>query len=57
MERYYEKRDNRRGKERVCKYIGCDTKLSRYNDEPFCSVHTGRETSNIAHVLRSLGVV
>jgi hypothetical protein len=57
MERYYERRDNRRGKERVCKRKGCNTTLSRYNDELLCSIHasSGRET-NIGQVLSKLGI-
>lgn len=35
MQRYYEKRDNRRGKERHCET--CNKKLSRYNEESKCS--------------------
>ena len=39
MERYYERKANRQGKSRVCGYNACDTKLSRYNDDDYCSIH------------------
>jgi hypothetical protein len=39
MQRYYEKRDNRRGKERVCSHHDCVSKLSRYNEEDVCALH------------------
>jgi hypothetical protein len=29
------------GKARVCAAEGCETKLSRYNPDEFCSVHRG----------------
>lgn len=36
MEKYYERRDRQRGKERFC--IQCkDTRLSRYNESKICS--------------------
>jgi hypothetical protein len=36
-EKYYEKKERLRGKERICKTSGCKTKLSRYNEDPHCS--------------------
>lgn len=43
MEKYYEKRDQRAGKERWCKI--CEvTKLSRYNNQDTCS---GCQTKNV----------
>lgn len=39
MQRYYERKENRQGKARLCKFNGCETKLSRYNDSDHCSVH------------------
>lgn len=39
MENYYAKKANRQGAKRVCKENGCETKLSRYNDEEYCSIH------------------
>jgi len=35
LENYYEKKKNRQTK-RICKTDGCDTILSRYNDEKIC---------------------
>jgi hypothetical protein len=51
MEKYYERRDRKRGKERFC--VQCkDTKLSRYNESKVCSecVSRNREVANIALV-------
>ena len=39
MENYYKRKENRQGKKRVCHYRSCETKLSRYNDTEFCSIH------------------
>lgn len=36
MEKYYEKRDQRKGKPRFCK-AGCGARLSRYNDAQVCN--------------------
>lgn len=41
MERYYEQKSIREGKPRTCSRIGCKTKLSRYNYEDVCSIHSG----------------
>lgn len=57
MERYYEKRDNRRGKERVCKTKDCGKRLSRYNEEDVCSVHAKKispERQELRKLLRGL---
>lgn len=35
MEKYYEKRDRKAGKERLCKE--CGQKLSRYNEDNVCA--------------------
>lgn len=56
MERYYERRDNRRGRERVCGRTGCETKLSRYNDDDYCSVHAGSAGEDSMSLLASLGI-
>jgi hypothetical protein len=53
MERYYEKRDNRRGRERYCHDSKCQIKLSRYNEENFCSLHA-RKTSSEKEKLSKL---
>jgi hypothetical protein len=50
MERYYEKKDNRRGSVRVCAKSGCDTTLSRYNDSDVCSIHTHSTMSRVDFV-------
>lgn len=54
MERYYEKKGNRGGRQRTCRKRGCDTKLSRYNDNYYCSVHG---TSGAATGKELLGLV
>lgn len=36
MEKYYEKKDRRQGRRRICKTRGCQTILSRYNDTEVC---------------------
>jgi hypothetical protein len=41
MQKYYEQRDRRQGKVRIC--ISCDTKLSRYNDDQVCASCTIKE--------------
>lgn len=41
MDKYYERKRNRAGEKRVCNENGCDTVLSRYNDERYCSIHSG----------------
>jgi len=55
MQRYYEKRDNRRGKERMCIAKGCTTRLSRYNEEEVCSVHAKKLSPEREQLLRILG--
>ena len=57
LKRYYEKRDNRSGKERVCKNKSCGRKLSRYNDESFCSACSSLRkpsSSKVSKVIRGL---
>jgi hypothetical protein len=57
MRRYYEKRDNRRGRERLCSYSDCTTRLSRYNEESVCSVHAKKvspEREQLLKVIRNL---
>lgn len=36
LDRYYEKKERRSSKKRVCKNKDCSTILSRYNDENIC---------------------
>lgn len=36
LDRYYERKERRSSKKRVCKNTGCTTILSRYNDENIC---------------------
>jgi len=55
MLRYYEKRDNRRGKKRVCSHKDCNIPLSRYNEEDVCSNHSRRMAPRRDEVLRLLG--
>lgn len=38
MKRYYEKKDLKKGKKRHCRSEGCETVLSRYNEDHYCSV-------------------
>ena len=37
MEKYYEKKERRKGGKRVCKNKGCLTVLNRYNDLEVCA--------------------
>lgn len=37
MENYYKKKARRAGKKRICSENGCETVLSRYNDEDTCA--------------------
>lgn len=36
LDRYYEKKERRANKKRICKNEGCSTILSMYNEEPIC---------------------
>ena len=54
MLRYYEKRDNRRGKKRVCTDKDCNIPLSRYNEEDYCSVHSRRLLAQRDELLKVL---
>ena len=36
-EQYYEKKARLQGKKRLCKTAGCNTSLSRYNEDKICS--------------------
>jgi hypothetical protein len=36
MEKYYENKERRSGKRRICTIPGCQTILSRYNDDEVC---------------------
>lgn len=56
MERYYERKRNRSGSERLCRSKGCDTRLSRYNDSRYCSVHTPGKGLSGAQLLGRIGV-
>lgn len=38
LNRYYEKKERRSSKQRVCKNKHCSTVLSRYNDEDICEL-------------------
>jgi hypothetical protein len=35
-EQYYEKKARLQGKKRICKTTGCNTSLSRYNEDKIC---------------------
>lgn len=37
MQRYYEDKDRKNGKERICSVRGCGSKLSRYNETDTCA--------------------
>lgn len=37
MEKYYERKDRRGGKKRVCDGLACTTVLSRYNEGRYCA--------------------
>lgn len=39
MDNYYKRKENRKGRARRCAFRSCETKLSRYNDDDYCSVH------------------
>lgn len=54
MLRYYEKRDNRRGKKRTCKAKNCNMHLSRYNEEDYCAAHSRRLSAQRDEVLKIL---
>jgi hypothetical protein len=41
------------GDERVCAADGCETKLSRYNPDDYCSVHRGWDRQVITRRRRS----
>jgi hypothetical protein len=36
------------GEDRTCAVLGCDTKLSRYNPDPYCWVHADRSLPSAA---------
>lgn len=54
MERYYATKARRSGAERFC--IECDAKLSRYNDDDFCSMHAPKKLNraNFLEQMRSM---
>jgi uncharacterized protein (UPF0371 family) len=54
MRRYYEKRDNRKGKERMCSHKDCTTRLSRYNEETVCAIHAKKVSPQREELLRTL---
>ena len=43
------------GKARVCAAEGCETKLSRYNPDDYCSVHRGWDKRIITRRRRAEG--
>lgn len=57
MENYYERKARRQGHTRICASEGCNTKLSRYNDEKICGKCAATTQSNSrAELLRMLSV-
>jgi hypothetical protein len=38
MEKYYQRKERRKGARRVCVSTGCSTALNRYNDSEICAV-------------------
>lgn len=53
MENYYEKKARRQGFKRICKNVGCNTKLSRYNDKDICQKCEAAESAaNRADLIR-----
>jgi len=39
LNKYYEKKDKKNSKRRICKKKDCETILSRYNEEDICEAH------------------
>lgn len=52
MERYYENRDRRRGKLRLCRL--CDQPLSRYNETKECQACTAKKNTDARERLLEL---
>lgn len=36
MDQYYERKERKRGAQRICASDGCETRLSRYNEKKVC---------------------
>lgn len=57
MDKYYEKKERRKGKIRVCDTEGCGTQMSRYNDDKICSkCSSAKNTDSRKELLRMFGV-
>ena len=58
MEKYYENKDRKSGKYRICAVPGCKTKLSRYNIARICagcqSKEELRRKSSLISILESI---
>lgn len=47
MEKYYKKKDRRKGGVRVCASPSCGTKLSRYNDLELCAMCSTKSVQSL----------
>lgn len=59
MEKYYERKERRQGRIRVCETKGCGTQLSRYNDDKYCgkcsAIKEGEVRKNLLRMLNVTG--
>jgi len=52
MEKYYERKERRKGGRRVCETPDCGTVLNRYNDLEVCGVCSAKRTANGLNYIR-----
>lgn len=59
MEKYYERKEKRAGKKRICRTPGCQTILSRYNDADICercqAQQVAAKKENLWNILNHIG--
>lgn len=54
MERYYERKERRRGGRRVCSTRGCTTILNRYNDSEICALCLAKKDTQTRDFIQDL---
>lgn len=55
MEKYYERKERRKGGRRICSSPTCNTVLNRYNDLEVCCVCSAKKTaSGLKHIRETI---
>lgn len=54
MEKYYQRKERRKGGRRVCSSNGCATVLNRYNDSEVCSLCLAKRNTSVKDFISNM---